>query len=187
MSQLPTPGTYQVDPVHSSVEFVARHLIGAKVRGRFTEFSGTITIGDTPETSSVEATAQVHSITTGNEMRDGHLQSPDFLEQSTYPTITLKSTKVTPTGENTYELLADLTIHGVTHSVPFELEYLGTGPGMAPDTVVAGFEAKAEIDRRDFDVKFNRVLDSGAIAVGNKVTLEINVEATAPATAPAQA
>ena len=94
-TSLPAPGTYTVDPIHSTIGFVARHLVASKVRGRFTDFSGSITIGDTPETSSVQATVQAASITTDNEMRDAHLKSPDFLEFETFPTLTLASTKIT--------------------------------------------------------------------------------------------
>src|SRR5579863_10468236 len=87
---LPVPGTYNVDPVHSTVGFVARHLVASKVRGRFTDFSGTITIGDSAESSTVEAVAQSASVTTDNEMRDGHLRTADFLEAETYPTLSLR-------------------------------------------------------------------------------------------------
>jgi len=95
-SNLPIAGTYNVDAVHSTIGFVARHLVASKVRGRFTEFTGVITIGDTLENSSVEATVQAASITTDNEMRDAHLKSPDFLEFETYPTLTLKSPRSAP-------------------------------------------------------------------------------------------
>src|SRR5579863_10434920 len=121
---LPVPGTYNVDAVHSTIGFVARHLVASKVRGRFTDFTGVITIGDTPETSSVEATVQAASITTDNEMRDAHLKSPDFLEFETYPTLTLTSTKVSAKGDG-YAVEADLTIKGITKSVTFDLDYLG--------------------------------------------------------------
>lgn len=175
---LPKAGTYVVDPVHSSINFVTRHLVAAKVRGQFTEFEGTITVGDTPETSSVRASAQVHSITTANEMRDGHLKSPDFLEQEKYPTIDFVSTSIKPLSDDTFEMVADVTIRGTTKSVPFTLTYLGSGPGLAEGVEIAGFEATAEIDRRDFGVTFDRALDNGSVIVGHKVSIEINVEAS---------
>src|ERR1700688_1801410 len=121
-STLPVAGTYNVDAVHSTVGFVARHLVASKVRGRFTDFTGVITIGDTPESSSVEATVQAASITTDNEMRDSLLKSRDFLEFETYPTLTLKSTKVTTKGDH-FEVVADLAIKGITKSITFDLEY----------------------------------------------------------------
>jgi polyisoprenoid-binding protein YceI len=175
-SNLPTAGTYNVDAVHSTVGFVARHLVASKVRGRFTDFSGVITIGDTPETSSVEATVQAASITTDNEMRDAHLKSPDFLEFETFPTLTLKSTKVTAKG-NDFTIVADLTIKGVTKSITFDLEYLGTGPSMTPGVSVTGFEATAEFDRRDFGITFGSSLENGSLVVGNKIEIELAVEA----------
>jgi polyisoprenoid-binding protein YceI len=175
-SNLPAAGTYNVDAVHSTVGFVARHLVASKVRGRFTDFSGVITIGDTPETSSVEATVQAASITTDNEMRDAHLKSPDFLEFETYPTLTLKSTKVIAKG-NDFEVVADLTLKGVTKSVTFTLEYLGTGPSMTPGVSVTGFEARTEFDRRDFGITFGSSLENGSLVVGNKIEIELAVEA----------
>lgn len=175
-TNLPVAGTYNVDAIHSTVGFVARHLVASKVRGRFTDFSGVITIGATPETSSVEATVQAASITTDNEMRDAHLKSPDFLEFETHPTLTLKSTKVTAKGHN-YEIVADLTIKGITKSITFDLEYLGTGPSMTPGATVTGFEARAEFDRRDFGITFEGALENGSLVVGNKITIELAVEA----------
>ena len=178
MTTLPPPGVYTVDPIHSNLDFIARHLVASKVRGNFTEFSGTITIGDSVENSSVEAVAQAASITTNNEMRDGHLKSADFLEQETYPTITFKSTKITSKGGDDYELVADLTIKDVTKSVTFDLEYLGTSPSMQPGVTVVGFEAKTEIDRRDFNVNFNAVLENGGLVVSNKIVIQLTIEAS---------
>jgi polyisoprenoid-binding protein YceI len=178
MTTLPAPGVYTVDPTHSNLDFIARHLVASKVRGNFTEFSGTITIGDGIENSSVTAEAQAASITTNNEMRDGHLKSADFLEQETYPTITFKSTKITSKGGDDYEMLADLTIKDVTKSVAFDLEYLGTNPSMQPGVTIIGFEAKADIDRRDFNVNFNAALENGSLVVGNKVVIQLTIEAS---------
>jgi polyisoprenoid-binding protein YceI len=178
MSNLPAPGVYNVDAVHSSVSFVARHLVASKVRGNFTDFSGVITIGDRPETSKVEATVTAASITTNNEMRDGHLKSADFLDQENYPTLNLTSTKITSTGSGSFEMVGDLTIKGITKSVPFSLEFLGEGPSMQPGVTVAGFEARAEVDRRDFGVNFEGALENGSLVVSNKIVLELAVEAS---------
>ena len=173
---LPTPGVYTIDATHSTVGFVARHLVASKVRGRFTDFSGEITIGETPETSTVQATVQAASITTDNEMRDGHLKSADFLDLENNPTLTFNSTKVSKKGAD-FELVADLTLRGVTKSVVFSLEFLGSGPSMTPGATVAGFEARAEIDRRDFGVNFEGNLENGSLIVGNKIVLEFAIEA----------
>lgn len=174
---LPAAGVYTVDPVHSSVSFIARHLVASKVRGNFTDFSGEITIGDTLEDTKVEATVQAASITTANEMRDNHLKSGDFLEEATYPTLTFKSTKLTRKGDN-FELVADVTVKGVTKSLTFDLEFLGEGPSMTPGGTVAGFEARGEIDRREFGINFEGSLENGSLIVGNKIVIEIAVEAS---------
>ena len=178
MSTLPAPGVYTVDPVHTNIDFIARHLVASKVRGSFTEFSGSITLGDSIETSSVEATVQANSITTGNEMRDNHLKSADFIELEKYPTLTLKSTKITSKGGDDYEMIGDLTIRGITKSLPFDLEYLGTNPSFAPGVNVVGFEARTEFDRRDFGVNFDGAIENGSLVVGNKIVLSFTVEAS---------
>ena len=185
MSNFPAAGVYTVDPVHSTLTFVARHLVVSKVRGRFADFEGTITIGDTPETSSVVAVAQAISITTDNQMRDNHIRSNDFLGQETYPTLTFKSTSLTSKGGDAYELVGDLTIRDVTKSVTFAVEFQGTGPSTVPGGSVIGFEATTEIDRREFNVNFEGALENGAVAVSNKIVIELNIEAAS--LVPAQA
>ena len=177
MTALPAPGVYSIDAVHSAVNFTARHLVAAKVRGNFTEFEGTVTIGDSAETSSVSANVQAGSVTTHNEMRDGHLKSPDFFDLENHPTFTFVSTSVTQKSGDEYVLVGDLSINGVTKSVTWDLEYLGTGPGMAPGVTVAGFEANTEIDRRDFNVNFEGTLENGSLVVSNKITLTLEIEA----------
>ena len=173
----PTPGNYTIDPAHTEIGFVARHLIGTKVRGRFTKFEGTLVIADPPEQSSVEVEVEATSIETGVQMRDDHLRTNDFLDAPTYPKLTLKSTSLTKVTDTEWKLATELTIRGVTKPVVFDLEYHGTGPGMQPGSEVIAFSATAEIDRRDFGVSFSGVLEGGAIVVGNKVRIELEVEA----------
>jgi len=177
-TDLPAAGIYTVDPVHSQVGFTVRHLVAAKVRGFFTEFDATIEIGDSPEASKVTATIQASSITTNNEMRDGHLKSADFLDQENNPTLTFTSTAVAPKGGSKFDLVGDLTIRGVTKRVTWDLEYLGSGPGMGEGVTVAGFEAHLEIDRRDYDVAFEGTLENGSVVVSNKVILTLEIEAS---------
>jgi polyisoprenoid-binding protein YceI len=181
MTALPAPGIYKVDPLHSNVDFVARHLVASKVRGNFTEFEGTITIGDSIENSSVVASVKAASITTGNEMRDNHLKTADFLEEEKYPTLDFKSTKITSKGGDEYEMVGDFTLHGVTKPLTFSLEYLGTGPSMVPGVNVVGFEAKSEFDRKDFNINFEGSLENGSLVVGHKVGIQITVEAASEA------
>src|ERR1700734_1755290 len=127
---LPKPGVYTVDPAHAEAGFVARHLIGTKVRGRFTEFSGTFTVAENPEDSTFEAEAKVASIHTNQSMRDDHLRTNDFLDADNFPFITLKSTGLKKVTDSEWKLYTDLTVRGVTKPVEFDLEYLGEGASM---------------------------------------------------------
>ncbi len=174
---LPKPGTYTVDAAHAEAGFVARHLIGTKVRGRFTEFSGTFTVAENPEDSTFEAEAKVASIDTNQSMRDDHLRTNDFFDAENYPTITIKSTGLQRVTDSEWKLFTDLTIRGVTKPVAFDLEYLGEGLAMQEGRTVVAFSATAEIDRRDFGVSFNHSLLDGSVVVGNKVKIELEAEA----------
>ena len=175
---LPKAGTYAIDPAHTEVGFVARHLIGTKVRGRFTEVAGTFVIAENPEESEIDAVVQAASIHTNQSMRDDHLRTNDFLDAENFPTLTLKSTNLKKVTDAEWKLTADLTIRGVTKSVDFDLEYLGEGPSMQEGKTVVAFEATATIDRRDFGVSFNHSLLDGSVVVGNKVVIEIEAEAS---------
>ena len=182
MSNFPTPGVYNIDVTHSSLSFVVRHLVVSKVRGQFTDFEGTITVGDTPETSSVSVTAQASSFNTNNADRDNHVKSADFLDSENNPTLSFTSTSLTSKGGNEYALTGDLTLKGVTKSVTFDVEFNGQGEHAYAQyfSSVIGFEAKATIDRRDFNVNVgaNEITDS---VVSHKIDLVLEVEATLPA------
>ena len=139
---LPKVGTYTVDPAHTEVGFVARHLVGTKVRGRFAEFSGTFTVAENPEDSTLEAEVKAASIHTNQSMRDDHLRTNDFFDAENYPTITLKSTGLKKVTDTEWKLSTDLTIRGVTKPVEFDLEYLGEG------AVHAGGQDRGRLLRR---------------------------------------
>jgi polyisoprenoid-binding protein YceI len=174
---LPKAGKYVVDPAHSEAGFVARHLIGTKVRGRFGEFTGSFTIAEDPEASTFEAEALVASIHTNQSMRDDHLRTNDFLDAENYPVATIKSTSITRVSDAHWKMNADVTIRGVTKPVEFDIEYLGEGLAMQEGKTVVAFSATAEIDRRDFGVSFNGSLLDGSVVVGNKVKIELEAEA----------
>ena len=170
-----TPGTWTVDAVHSNVGFVVRHLVVAKTRGRFGDFEGTITIAEEPLQSKVEASIKTVSVDTGDEGRDGHLRTGDFFEAETYPTITFVSTKITPDGGD-YELAGDLTIKGVTKPVTWELEFNGVVTDPWGNTR-AGFSAETEVNRKDWGLDYNAVLEAGGVLIGEKVKLNLEIEA----------
>jgi polyisoprenoid-binding protein YceI len=176
-STLPKVGTYSIDPAHTDVGFVARHLVGTKVRGRFTDVDGTFTVAENPEESTLKAEVEASSINTGNSMRDDHLRTNDFLDVPNFPTLTLKSTGLRQVDNTNWVLTADLTIRDVTKSVDFDLEFLGEGASMQEGKSVVAFSASATIDRRDFGVSFNHSLLDGSVVVGNKVVIEIETEA----------
>ena len=175
---LPKVGTYTIDPAHTEVGFVARHLVGTKVRGRFTEVEGTFTVAEKPEDSTLDATVQAASIHTNQPQRDDHLRTNDFLDVPNHPTLHLVGTGLKRVDDSNWVLSTDLTIRGVTKPVDFDLEFLGEGPSMAEGKTVVAFSASATIDRRDFGVSFNHSLLDGSVVVGNKVVIEIETEAS---------
>jgi polyisoprenoid-binding protein YceI len=168
-------GTWEIDASHSEVGFAVRHMMVSKTRGRFAEFSGTITTGETVETSSVSADIQLASITTGNEQRDGHLRSPDFFETDAHPTMTFRSTGVRSDGDE-WIITGDLTLKGITKSVDLVTELTGIAPD-AYGGVRAGFSARTTINRKDFNVNWNAAIEGGGVVVGDKVEISLDIEA----------
>jgi polyisoprenoid-binding protein YceI len=165
--------TYTIDPVHSSVGFSVRHFL-TKVPGRFTQFSGTITVDrDNLENSSVSATIDVGSVSTYNDKRDNHLKSPDFFDVANFGSITFKSKSWKKTGDGTFDVTGDLTIHGVTKEVVLKVDLLGFGPGMM-GAQLSGWDASVTLNRSDFGVNGPAML---AKALGNEVAVSITVEA----------
>ena len=170
-------GTYTIDPSHSRLGFVVRHAMVTKVRGNFADFSGTVTVdGANPAASAVSITAQLASVDTGDEGRDGHLRSGDFFDVEANPEMTFTSTAITPDGDDEFKVTGDLTIRGVTKSVTIELEYTGAAKDPFGNDRI-GFEGKAEINRKDWGLEWNAPLDTGGILVGEKVKLELDISA----------
>ena len=172
---IPPAGTYELDVAHTVVGFVARHML-SKVRGQFTEFTGTLEVGESPEDSRVDVEIKAGSITTHTEKRDEHLTSGDFLEIEKHPLLTFKSTGVRPTGGTSFELDGDLTIKDITRPVTLSGEFLGWGPNMEGQPMLAA-SAKTTIDREDWGMTWNMVVETGGFLVGKKVDIEIEVEA----------
>jgi polyisoprenoid-binding protein YceI len=167
-------GTWDIDPVHSDVSFTVRHMMVSKVRGRFASFSGEIVTGEDVTGSSVRATIDATSIDTGNEQRDGHVRSADFFDVENHPTWTYVSTGVRVDGADLV-VEGDLTIKGVTRSVPLALEVNGFGPDAYGGTR-AGFTATASINRNDFGVDIAMPLDGGGVVVGEKVQITLEIQ-----------
>lgn len=170
-------GDYTIDAAHSRVGFVARHAMVAKVRGSFNDFEGTIHLdGEEPAKSQARITIQARSIDTRNAQRDEHLRSNDFLDMDNHPEITFVSTGVEAADGDTFRLTGDLTIRGVTKPVTMDLEFLGSATDPMGN-FRAGFEGSTQVNRKDFGVSWNAVLEGGGVMVSEKVTLEIEVSA----------
>ncbi|MCU1343829.1 MAG: YceI family protein [Acidimicrobiia bacterium] len=170
-----TAGTWVFDLAHSEVSFTVRHLMVSKVRGLFTKFEGQIQVADDLLASSVEASIDLSSIDTRDANRDTHLRSADFFEIEKYPTMTYKSTAVRAVGDH-YVVDGDLTLHGVTKSVPLTLEFNGVS-GDPWGGTRAGFSAETEINRKDFGIDISMPLDGGGVVVGDKIKVAVEIEA----------
>jgi polyisoprenoid-binding protein YceI len=170
--------TYAIDPAHSTAEFVVRHLMIAKVRGRFTAVAGTIEVpaGSTVPTA-VHATLETSSITTGEPQRDAHLKSADFFDAEKYTQIVFDSTDIVPDGEG-FVLHGRLTISGETHPVELKTSY--EGETIDPwGNKRLGFEAHGKISRKQFGLTWNQALEAGGVAVGDEVKIELSIEGVA--------
>jgi polyisoprenoid-binding protein YceI len=164
--------TYKIDPVHSEVSFKIRHLL-AKTSGRFAKFSGTIKVDTADITkSSVEVSIEAASINTDNESRDKHLKGADFFDVEKFPTITFKSTSVKEVAKGKLEVTGAFTLHGVTKTITIPITNAGTGAGMKPGSVVAGFiDGAVTINRNDYGIK------TYPGALGDEVAISLNIEA----------
>lgn len=173
--EVPAPGTWTIDPSHSTVGFSVRHLMVSKVRGRFGAFTGSIEIGERPEDSSVEVAIEAASIDTRDERRDAHLRSGDFLDAERHPALAFRSTGLRPTGGRRFHLDGALTIRGVTRPVTLEAELDAVGPDPWGGTR-AGFTASTEIDREQWGLTWNQALETGGVLVGKQVRIEIEAQ-----------
>ncbi|MFM2437894.1 MAG: hypothetical protein RLZ55_711 [Actinomycetota bacterium] len=170
-------GTYDIDPSHSNLGFVARHAMVTKVRGNFSDISGSLTLDvANPAASSAEVTIEVASIDTRNAQRDEHLRTNDFFDAEQFPQLTFKSTAVTQTGATSFDVTGDLTIRGVTKPVTVSWDYTGSATDPFGNERV-GFEGSATINRADFGLKYNAPLAAGGVLISEKIVLELEVSA----------
>jgi polyisoprenoid-binding protein YceI len=170
------PEKFVIDPVHSLAGFKIRHFF-SNVTGRFAQMSGTIMFDQKDlAASSVDVTIPTASITTQNDRRDNHLRSADFFAADSFPSLTFKSTKVTPGADNKFQIEGDLTMRGVTKRVVLDATLLGVGSvGMMGTR--AGFEASTRVNRKDYGISWNRTLDQGGTMLGDDVDIAISIEA----------
>lgn len=167
--------TYEIDAVHSEVGFKIRHMMLGRTAGKFTAFTGTVEFdGKNPKAWSTKAVIDANSIDTANEKRDGHLKSPDFFDVAKYPTIEFVSTKVVGWKDGKGKLHGKFTMHGVTKDIVLDFEQIGeTEMGV-------GFTARTKIDRRDYGIVWNKMLDKGGVALGTDVDITLEIEALKP-------
>ncbi|MGD0882070.1 MAG: YceI family protein [Acidimicrobiales bacterium] len=174
--EYPAVGTYPIDVSHSRLGFAVRHMAVSKVRGHFTEFAGTLELAENPVDSSISVTIQAGSVDTNDENRDNHLRTNDFFDAENHPTWTFTSTAIRPISASEWNVDGDLTIRGVTKSVTLD----ATLEGVVKDPYGnhrVGFSATTSIEREDFGVSFNGVMEAGGVVVGKKVDIDIEVEA----------
>ncbi len=179
--------TWTLDTVHSEVAFKVKHLLVTNVTGHFKQFSGTVS---QPSTDFADATitfeADVDSIDTKNEQRDGHLKSADFFDAANYPKLTFVSTKIDRLSDDEYQITGDMTIRGTTKPVTLNATFNGQGPGFG-GTTVAGFELAGKINRFDFGLHWTAVTEAGGLIVSDEVKLVVNAELVKQAVAEAVA
>jgi polyisoprenoid-binding protein YceI len=178
--ELPVPGTWVIDPGHSSLAFEARHARITRMRGRFRSFSGQFVIAEVPEESSVEVTIDAASIDTTHEQADGHLRGEQFLDVEHHPTLTFRSTSVHFLGENRWRVEGDLTIKGITHPITLDSTFEGAVAVAYGGRAKLAFNAKGQFDRRDYGMEMNMALPAGGWLVGQGVRLELDAEADLP-------
>lgn len=171
--------TWQIDNAHTHVGFSVKHMMVTTVRGQFKAYRGTVNLDAKDFTrSSFEGEIDVASVDTGNTDRDNHLRTGDFFDAPNHPKITFKSIRIEPKEDGEYVVHGNITIRGVTKPIALDVEYLGTSKNPYGKTV-AGLSVRGSLNRKDFGVNFNAVLETGGVAVGEKVKLEVDVEAVA--------
>ena len=173
---VPAAGSYQIDPTHSSLELVVRHLVVSKVRARFTRWTADLTIAEDPTQSSLNVSIDVASFQSGDDNRDGHVTGADFFDVGSFPTATFRSTAITPAGGDDWDVVGDLTIKDVTKPVTLSVTFAGAVTDPFGNTKSL-FSAEAELDRDEWGINWNAPLETGGVLVGKKVKLELEVQA----------
>lgn len=173
--------TYTIDQAHSTIRFWVRHLMISKVHGEFPDVTGTVVgSSDSPELAQIDVTVGVASVNTGQEQRDGHLKSADFFDVENFPNMTFKSKSIKSTGEGEFDVVGDLTLHGVTKEITLKAE-------VSPEVVSpfggfkVGVSATGVVNREDFGMGWNQLIEAGGVAVGKDIHFTIDLELDRPA------
>lgn len=165
-----------LDPSHTLLEFTVKHMMFTNVKGRFAQVAGTVVADPTDMTTAeISVEADAASVDTREPQRDGHLRSADFFDVEKFPKLTFQSYRIDRTGDDTYKLIGDLTIHGVTKSVAFDLTFDGQGKDPWGQER-AGFTAETKINRKDFGLVWNALLETGGVLVGDDVKIAVHAE-----------
>ena len=168
--------TWNIDPTHSTIGFSIRHMVFSKVRGRFLKFTGAIQLDDDPTKSWAETTIDAGTIDTGTAQRDNHVRSADFLDVEKFPELRFRSSRVEDLGAGRLRVIGDLTIRDTTREIAVDVE--AAGRGMDPwGNERIGFVAKTSIERKDFGLTWNQLLEAGGVLVGDRVEIELDVQA----------
>jgi polyisoprenoid-binding protein YceI len=172
-----TTSQWNIDPVHSGINFSIRHMVVSKVRGRFAKYAGAIALDEGDITrSTVEMTIDASSIDTGTPQRDAHLRSPDFFDVEKFPELRFRSNRIEKVGDDAYRVVGELTIRDVTREVSLDVEYGGRAKDPWGNERI-GFLAKTALDRKDFGLGWNQLLEAGGVLVGDRVDIELEVQA----------
>jgi len=171
-----TTNNWNIDTVHSGINFSVRHMVVSKVRGRFGKFSGELAIDDDDLTrSSVNVAIEAASVDTGNAQRDGHLRSADFFDVEAFPELRFRSTRIEKRGDDRYAVVGQLTIRDVTRDVSLDVEFGGRARDPWGNERV-GFVATASVDRKEFGLRWNQALETGGVLVGDRIDIELELQ-----------
>ncbi|MGW1406099.1 YceI family protein [Streptomyces sp. NPDC002403] len=173
--QLPAPGEWEVEPMHSQIGFTARHIGLARIHGRFNTFAGAVRIADRMEDSAMHVIIDAASIDTNVQMRDDHLRSSDFLDVGRYPTMEFYSERFVHRGGTRWGVTGALTLHGVSRTVTLDTQYLGLGNGLEGETRAA-CRATTELHREDFTLTWQTMLARGIAAVGSSISIDMDIQ-----------
>ena len=180
-STLPlAPGVWTLDPLHCTVEFTVRHMAISKVRGRFHTFDADIVVGDSLDSTRLQAVVDLASVDTNNADRDAHLRGSDFFAVDAHPHMTFASTAITEAGPNRYTVTGDLTINGTTRSESLAVTFNGVETYPLDGSVHAGFEATGTISRKSYGLDFNVPLGAGGFVIADHIGIELDLQLRGP-------